>query len=227
MGRHEGEALWPGRFDIAELERIKRQIGSYSFSALYQQDPAPLDGGLFKREWFRRIIDRAPAALSWCRGYDLAVSTGTSADFTASFRCAKDEKGIIYIADGFRGRLEYPEQRRYVRERMLTEKNTSHGIEKALHGAALVQDMRRDLGVTHRPLISVNIDSDKFTRALAWAAAAEAGDVVLVRGAWIDEFLDEVCRFPFGAHDDQIDAVSIAVRLISQRKGGQLIGMDY
>jgi len=44
---------------------------------------------------------------------------------------------------------------------------------------------------------------------------AEEGKVVLVRGPWIDEFLDEVSRFPKGRHDDQIDAVSPAVRMLT------------
>ena len=59
---------------------------------------------------------------------------------------------------------------------------------------------------------------DKLTRALSWANRAEAGKVVLVRGPWINEFLDEVTLFPNGAHDDQVDAVSLAVQMIEMRK---------
>jgi Uncharacterized protein conserved in bacteria len=116
LGRREGEALCPQRYDRKALLRIKAKLGSYGFSALYQQNPIPAGGGAFKREWFRQIIDEEPKGLKWARGYDLAVSTRTSADYTASFRCAFDRIGNLYIADGFRKRIEYPEQRRYVVE---------------------------------------------------------------------------------------------------------------
>lgn len=139
----------------------------------------------------------------------------TSADYTASFRCAKDASGNLYIADGFRKRIEFPDQRRYAIERMRTERSTEHGIESALHGKAFVQDLRRDARVGHIAFRSVDVDGDKLTRALAWLNLAEEGKVILVRGPWIDDFVDEVCRFPTGKHDDQVDAVSVAVSMLA------------
>ncbi|MBP7415510.1 MAG: phage terminase large subunit [Pyrinomonadaceae bacterium] len=218
LGREIGEALWPERYSSQDLEAIRRQQGTYSFSALYQQQPVPSDGGLFNREWFQHIVSRPPNGLAWARGYDLAVSTKTTSDHTASFRCAFDRNGNLYIADGFRRRIEYPEQRRYVIDRVGEERNTSHGIEKALHGQALVQDLRQDVKVRGRPIEAIRVDADKITRALAWAGLAEDGKVILVQGTWIDDFVDEVCSFPYGSHDDQVDAVSLAVRMLSRRK---------
>jgi predicted phage terminase large subunit-like protein len=216
LGRLPGEALCPERFDLEALLQRKRKLGSYSFSALYQQNPVPLDGGLFKRSWFKRVVARAPENLRWARGYDLAVSLSNSADYTASFRCAFDQDGNLYIADGFRKRMEYPEQRRWIVKRMQTERNTQHGIELAMHGKAFVQDLRLDRGLSGIPLRGVRVDADKFTRALAWANLAEEGKVTLVRGPWIDEFLDEATQFPTARHDDQIDAVSIAVKMLAK-----------
>ncbi len=219
LGRSEGEALCPERYNEEKLERIRRKLGSYSFSALYQQQPSPAEGGKFKRAWFRKIIDAAPEGLSWKRGYDLAVSTKQTADYTASFRCAKDKQGNLYIADGFRARIEYPDQRRYILERMRAEKSTEHGIEAALHGRAFVQDLRRELGPCRFAFRAVRVDADKLTRALAWLNLAEEGKVYLVRGPWIDEFLDEIARFPTGRYDDQIDAVSLSVNMLERRSG--------
>ncbi len=218
LGREIGTALWPERYSAEDLAAIRRQQGTYSFSALYQQQPVPSDGGLFKREWFRHIVPAAPKGLVWARGYDLAVSTKTTSDRTASLRCAFDRNGNLYIADGFCRRIEYPEQRRYVIDRVRAERNTSHGIEKALHGQALVQDLRQDVKVRGRPIEAIRVDTDKITRALSWAGLAEDGKVILVQGAWIDDFVDEVCSFPYGSHDDQIDAVSLAVRMLARRK---------
>ena len=222
LKRQPGEALCPQRFDEKALERIKRKLGSYSFSALYQQRPVPAGGGLFKREWFKKIVDKAPDGLKWKRGYDLAVSTKTSADYTASFRCAVDSIGNIYIEGGFRGRLEYPEQRRYMIGRMMAEKNTEHGIELALHGQAFVQDLRREVKLSNVPFRGVKVSGDKFTRALAWSNRAEEGKIILVRGSWISDFIEEACRFTGngGGHDDQIDAVSLAVEMLGAGGNG-------
>ncbi len=215
--RQPGEALWPERFDVEKLEAARRRQGSYSFAALYQQRPTPRSGGIFSREWFGRVIKRPPPRLRWARGYDLAVSTRTTADYTASFRCAFDVNGTLYIADGFRSRIEYPEQRRFVLGRITAERNTIHGIESALHGKALVQDLRQERGLQGRQLRAVNADKDKVTRALAWAPLAEERRVVLIDGPWVREFIDEAAAFPHGEHDDQIDAVSLAVQMLRRR----------
>jgi len=218
IGRLPGEALWPSRFDEAKLLEIKRKLGSYSFSALYQQRPVPAEGGLFKRKWFTRITETPPPNLQWKRGYDLAVSTRTSACYTASAKCAFDRDGNLYIADVFRGRIEFPDQRRYIIHNLLTEKNTEHGIELALHGQAILQDLRREAAARGKAFKGVKVDADKVTRSLSWANLAEEGKVVLVRGPWIQDFLDEVTRFPSGSTDDQVDAVSIAVKMCRQHK---------
>ncbi|HMT06701.1 MAG TPA: phage terminase large subunit [Pyrinomonadaceae bacterium] len=217
LGRKPGEALWPDRFSVDRLQKIKRQLGSYSFASLYQQEPMPRSGGMFKREWFSRIVAAAPFGLRWARGYDLAVSTKDSADYTASFRCAFGPDGTLYIADGFRDRIEYPEQRRYIVERLVRERNTEHGVESALHGSAIVQDLTNNVRTRGRPIRSVRVDNDKWTRALAWSPLAEAGKIALVRGSWNDEFIAEAAAFPRGRHDDQIDAVSLAVQMLSAK----------
>ncbi len=223
LGRAEGVALWPERYDRDNLLATKRRLGAWSFAALYQQRPHPEGSTLFKHSWFKNIVSRCPDGLRWARGYDLAVSLKESADYTASFRCALDKRtGTLYIADGFRKRIEYPEQRKFVIERMLAEPDTAHGIELALHGKALVQELRRDPRILGRVLRGVKVDGDKLMRAEAWSSYAEDGKVVLVSGPWIDDFLDEVCRFTGrgDAHDDQVDAVSLAVQMLNRRGKG-------
>ena len=221
LGRTFGEALWPERFPVAELADTQRQIGSYAFSALYQQRPTPAEGGIFKREWFKRFVEKPPEGLNWKRGYDLAVSTKTQACYTASFRVAFDNDGNLYIADGFRKRVEFPDQKRYVLSRIKDEKLTEHGIEQALHGQALLQELRKEARLRGIGLKGVTVSTDKITRALKWAPLAEEGKIVLVRGHWNNEFIEEVTQFPAGHFDDQIDAVSLAVAMF-EHKGSKL-----
>lgn len=55
------------------------------------------------------------------------------------------------------------------------------------------------------------VTGSKMERARPLSAAAEAGNVQLVHGAWNEGFLDELCAFPEGGHDDQVDATAGAL----------------
>jgi hypothetical protein len=50
--RKEGDALWPGKFPIEKLNTMKTTMGSYEFSALYQQTPIDDENRKFNKEWF-------------------------------------------------------------------------------------------------------------------------------------------------------------------------------
>nr|WP_238313975.1 phage terminase large subunit [Methylobacterium crusticola] len=65
---------------------------------------------------------------------------------------------------------------------------------------------------------------DKATRAAPVSAQAEAGNLLLVAGAWNDAFLDELCAFPNGAYLDQVDALSRAFSALA-RPGYGLLGV--
>jgi hypothetical protein len=51
--RKTGEPLWPEKFSLEQLQRIKSSIGSYEFSALYQQTPIDEENRKFKQAWFK------------------------------------------------------------------------------------------------------------------------------------------------------------------------------
>ena len=61
-------------------------------------------------------------------------------------------------------------------------------------------------------------DGGKYARAEAAAPMVEAGNVWLPdprphgrarpERAWVDDFLHQLCVFPTGAHDDDVDAFS-------------------
>jgi len=48
-----GELLWPEKFSQEHLDGLKVSLGSYRYAGQFQQRPAPADGGIFKRPWFR------------------------------------------------------------------------------------------------------------------------------------------------------------------------------
>lgn len=228
LGREPGEALWPDYQSREYLLTKVKPINSRDWSALYQQRPTLEEGAMFKRQWFTgtaddpHIVNETPWNLRWVRYWDLAASTKTSADYTASASVAIDGDGVMWIRDLIRGRWEWPDAKRIMKENMLGEvRNTSHVVEEALHGIAALQELRRDPALHGIPLYGYRVDRDKVQRAMAWASRAEAGKVRLVRGEWVNAFLDEVCSFPLATHDDQVDAVSGAVATYQTAQGRQ------
>lgn len=51
--RRAGELLWPKRLPQSFLSSQRIGMGSWAFSGQYQQSPAPLDGGIIRRQWMR------------------------------------------------------------------------------------------------------------------------------------------------------------------------------
>jgi hypothetical protein len=41
---------------LAVLDHLRRTIGEYNFAGQYQQQPAPLGGGMVKAEWFKTYV---------------------------------------------------------------------------------------------------------------------------------------------------------------------------
>jgi len=220
LKRKAGAALWPTRYDVKALGQI-RAVSPRGFEAKYQQRPRPAEGAMFKRGWLR-IVDTCPVDLRWARYYDLAYSTKQSADNTATIAGALGADGVLYLRRGRAGKLESPDARKLITDLMVSEPDTRHGVEAKIHGAPIVQDLRREEKVAHVALAAVEIHADKMVRAAPVADRAEAGKVAFVRESvnddgWIRDWIDEMCAFPFGAHDDRVDAVSGVNQMLARR----------
>ena len=177
-----------------------------------------LEGTIFKREWFD-IVNEVPDGVEWVRFWDLAVSVRQSADFTAAARVGEKD-GHLYIADMIRDRWEWPDARRLIIETsQMDGLGVELGVEKVAFQLAAIQELEREKALIAHSIWAVAPDKDKLARAMPWASRAQAGRVHLVNGPWVPDFLNEVCDFPQGSHDDQVDAVSGAVQLLEQSAG--------
>ena len=175
-----------------------------------------LAGTIFHRSWFP-ILEYLPEGVrGWHRYWDLAASVKTSADYTASAAVALGEDGVLYIRDMIHGKWEWPDAKKIIIQTMLDEPGTQHGIEEALHGLAATQELRREPSIANITLRGIHVDKDKISRALPWAARAEAGKVKLINGSWVTDFLDEVTSFPHSGHDDRVDSVSGGLQMLTK-----------
>lgn len=207
LGRAPGEPLCPARFDAAALADIRATLGSWAYSALYQQRPLPAGGGMFKREWLP-IVEAAPAQGARVRYWDKAGSQGDG-DYTVGVRMCRTAAGLYFVEDVVRGQWS-------AYERSQIERQTAK-----LDGPAVAIWLEQEPGsggkesaqASIRNLAGFNVRAEPVTgakdvRAAPFAAQCEAGNVRLVRGPWNASYIDELLTFPSGAHDDQVDASS-------------------
>jgi predicted phage terminase large subunit-like protein len=221
LKREPGAALWPDRYDVPALEQIRSVLGGYSFSALYQQSPVPPGGGMFKREWFD-VVGAAPAQATRIRAWDRAA-TDKDGDYTVGLLMAKDGDNVFYIEDVVRGQYSDLAGERIIAQTAATDAAKYPNVvtwleqEPGSSGKMVAQMTVRALaGYTVKAERSTG---DKATRAAPFAAQCEARNVKLVKGAWNGALLEELSSFPYGAHDDQIDAASLAFsKLALQRE---------
>ncbi|MEV1042321.1 hypothetical protein AB0J01_37765 [Streptomyces sp. NPDC050204] len=62
LGRAVGEPLWPERFGLEHLQNFREEVGERGWWALYQQQPRPLEGGIWQWSWIRNHHHHRAAA---------------------------------------------------------------------------------------------------------------------------------------------------------------------
>ncbi len=225
-----GESYWPEVWSIEKLLDIKSKIGSMRFNAQYQNDVTLMkQGSIFKREWFnyfkkdgeyyvltngKRIPIKDIAFYQTC---DLALSKKETADYFVILTFGVDKEGNIYITNLLRGRFSWAEQKRLTPEHY--RRNTPLnwlGIESNQYQAVLADEMNTLTDISIRKLDPVG---DKVTRANSMSAKFETGKVFI----WnklpqLDEFEDELTKFPEGEHDDMVDCVGYIPQCIRKKR---------
>lgn len=207
--RKPGEALCPERRPLEKLNRIRKRIGEYFWSALFQQRPAPLEGNILKRKWFYSVA-ATPEGLRWCRYWDLATSEEEYGDYTACVKMAIEPvTGAIWIADGLNVKLEWPEVHELI---IATAERDGREVFQAFEQKgfqkAVIQNLQKDRRLAGYPLIASNLQGDKVVRAYGWAARAGLCGVYLQQASWNEPFIAQCCTFPNAGHDDWEDAAA-------------------
>ena len=218
----EGELLWPERFSQETLNRYKRDLGSMGFAAQYQQRPVPSGGGQFKKSWLRYFTQDEQAytleepdtrkrfLLNLCHLFvtvDLAISQKQTADYTVIAVWAVTPDRELLLIDRLRDRFDNPEQQKQLQLIYQRYHPDYISIENVAYQLAIIQQLRR-LGVPIREYKPVK---DKVSRASTASVFYEGGRVYHPKGvSWLQEWEDELLMFPMGAHDDQVDTLSIA-----------------
>ena len=208
-----GQSFWPAQFPPEMLDRLETS-SPYVFAGQYMQNPAPLGGGIFKDEWWR-FLD-VPPLTRWRAIYaDTAQKTKEQNDYSV-FQCwGMTIDGQICLLDMVRGKWEAPELETMARAFWQKHSQVQNAgalrafkVEDKVSGTGLIQKLKRE-GI---PIVPIQRNVDKVTRAMDAAPYVESGNVILMRNlAPLSDFLSEASVFPNGAHDDMIDAAMSAI----------------
>ena len=228
--RKDGDMLWPERFSREVMEPDMARMAAHAAAGQYQQRPTAREGGLFKRDWFANPAKMIPPNLELVRAWDLASTAEArhDPDYSVGVLMGRDTvTGGIYIIDVMRGRWSpaQVETRVYSTAVMdgiecrvrIPQDPGSAGKFQALHLAGtLLQGW----------VVSTERESgSKEWRAEPFAAQCEHGMVRIVEAGWNEKFIEELCAFPNGSHDDQVDAASAAFRSLLRRVEFSAIGV--
>jgi predicted phage terminase large subunit-like protein len=231
--QEHGELLWPERFGPAEIESLKRSLGSYAAAGQLQQRPSPAGGGLLRRHWFRfwqpqganlpPVLVRLPdgshqsiPALELIRvdemiqSWDCAFKDLETSDYVVGQVWGRTGANLILI-DQIRDRMDCPTTVRAVRQLSATwPQCLAKLIEDKANGSAVIQMLAHEIP----GILPVNPEGGKVARAAAISPLIEAGNVYLPHpqlAPWVNGLIEECAAFPNGAHDDQVDAMTQAL----------------
>ena len=155
------------------------------------------------------IVSSAARAV---RFWDLAATepspSNPNPDWTVGTLMLFDA-GIAYILDVRKARVKNEKVEQFIAQ---TAYEDGHGVtirmeqEPGSSGKALIDQYARYV-VPGYDFQGIRSTGDKVTRARPFAAAAANGNVRIVRGPWLTEWLDELSSFPEACdHDDQVDS---------------------
>lgn len=213
------ELLWPAAMPLDVVRGLQKNMGSNTAAGQLQQRPVPAGGGMFKREWFDRAhlpcLPTRHRPWNFVRYWDKAGTEG-GGDWTVGILMV-EMVGAFYILDMVRGQWSYMN-----RESEIVA--TAHR-DRHRYGAGVNIVLEQDVGASGKESAAETVRrlagfiaraelvrGSKAVRAQNFAAQSEAGNVWLVNGPdnkWDTEALiDELIVFPFGRHDDAVDACS-------------------
>ncbi|MET3689878.1 putative phage terminase large subunit-like protein [Priestia megaterium] len=208
--REIGEPLWPSKYSLEALTKIKKAVGTYEWSALYQQRPSPSEGNILNRKWWKYYRVRPERFDEIIQSWDCAFKDNNDSDFVVGQVWGKIGADK-YLLDQVKDRMDLPTTINALKN--LTAKwpsATTKLIEDKANGPAVIQMLKHEIS----GMIPVNPQGGKVARAYAASPEVEAGNVYLPDPSiapWIHDFVEETAAFPNSTNDDATDCFTQAM----------------
>lgn len=226
LGREIGEPLWDDdSYGYGEqLQDLRSTTPARTWSALYQQRPAPEDGDYFKVDWLKPY-DHAPdkKTMRIYGGSDYAV-TADGGDYTVHAVVGIDPENRMYLLDLWRGQTASDGWIEafcdLVKEWKPIGWAEEQGQIRSGVGPFLDRRMRERKAYVFRDQFPTRGDKAIRAQSIRGRMALE-GLYVPVGAAWYPDLRSELLSFPAGKHDDQVDALGLVGQLLDKMSLGQ------
>ncbi len=216
----------PVRMSWTVLKDLEADLGQYGYAGQIGQRPTPPGGGMFKVDNFM-LVETPPEPQEIAkimRYWDKAGTAGKGA-FTVGVKMARLKNNKMVVLDVKRGQWSSEVREGIIRS--VAEADGKHiqvGIEQEPGSGG-----KESMESTVRNLIgfSVHVDKptgDKEFRADPYSVQVNNRNILLLKGEWNYEFIEEHRFFPFGTYKDQIDAVSAAFNVLAAKRQARAIG---
>ncbi len=233
-----------GRLDLDDL---KKTLGAVGVAGQLQQRPVPRGGSTFKQEWLRFwypddqptpepvAVQKADGSMVECpqkpkpkidsgtvlNSWDLAFKGGEKNDWVVGqvwARGVKEERANHYLLHQRRGHFDFVETAAAVKHLAYDWNPATILVEEKANGSAIITSLKAEVP----GIIPINPEGGKESRASGIAPLFEAGNIFLPHPKspghdWVQAYIDELCMFPRGANDDQVDATTQALIRLRER----------
>lgn len=230
LGRKIGEFIWPEWFPSSHWLPFMRLARTWS--ALYQQRPAPDTGDYFKREWIiehQRDMKGHVIGMPLVKymniygGSDYAV-TNNGGDFTVHMVVGIDSEDRPWLLDLWRKQSDSAEWVESFCDLVLKWKPIGWAEEtgqiKSGVGPFLVRRMIERQAYCAREQFSTG-GGDKSVRAQSMRGRiAMMGLHVAADAPWLTALINEMMKFPVGTNDDQVDALGLIGQILDKMWSG-------
>lgn len=216
LKRKEGEPLWEDKYNLDALLNIKKTIGIYDWSALYQQEPVASETQEFKEEyWQYRTLEEVEALdTSNYLTIDTAISQKASADNNGyTINCVdKENKWNIKAWKAKESPMQLIENLFALHSRWHFVKI---GIEKTIYLQVVKPFIDEEMRKRNVFLPIVELEhnqTQKETRIRALLPRYESRSIYHIKGHCSD-LEEEQINFPKGTKDDVLDSEAYQVQI--------------
>lgn len=190
-------------------------------------------GRMINRDWFE-IVEHPPSKkdiVKTVRFWDLAATEPSKKnkdpDYTVGIKMSITKDDIFYIENRVKFRKTPGEtETRIISTATIDGKKVSIKMEQepGSSGVTVIASYVKKLkGYVFKGIPSTGSKINRFT---PFSSMAEAGNVKIVNGVWVEDYLDELEVFPDGKHDDDGDGTSGAFDYLTSSPEAGTFG-DY
>ena len=219
------ELLWSEKFPEKEVKKLETRLGIYGTASQLQMRPGARGGNMLNVSNIKYYdsVSEWPDDLQFMRVVDFAHSEKqrikSDPDFTSatllSFKNINDVWNL-YMKHVWRTQSAVTKRDNALSNVIMSDDQSVHVLlerttdsldacdqwKERLHGKRIVNEWTPKI--------------DKIVRASHLEPIFDAGNVHVLKGEWVQAWVDEVQVFPAGSHDDQVDNIGAAYCFLSK-----------